>query len=113
MSKEEIYVLAYCEKCESNTRHEKTICTKCVKQETKQKAKAIVDKYSIKLIVKTIGYVDFENASIQCAILEVQSKIDLLEEFKKEIHVKRDWIENYYKTKLNQQKEILKYLEEL
>lgn len=45
----------------------------------------------------------------QCAILEVQSKIDLLEECNK--HLKEYGLEML--GKLDHQKEILKYLEEL
>jgi hypothetical protein len=102
MSKEEIYVLAYCEKCESNTRHEKTICTKCVKQETKQQAESLIEKY------EPYAHTNWYNAK-QCAILEVQSKIDLLEECNK--HLKEYGLEML--GKLDHQKEILKYLEEL
>jgi len=59
------------------------------KEQAKQEAERIVKKYSIKLIIKTVGYIDYENAAKQCAILEVQSNIDLLD--KGELYIGTEW----------------------
>jgi hypothetical protein len=83
-----------------------------MKQETKQQAESLIEKH-----LQALGYLStdedippyFIPQSKSHAILEVQSKIDLLEECNK--HLKEYGLEML--GKLDHQKEILKYLEEL
>jgi hypothetical protein len=87
-----------------------------IKQETKQQAESLIEKH---WKVNPISNFNYKNSTceftpnygqaIQHTILEVQSKIDLLEECNK--HLKEYGLEML--GKLDHQKEILKYLEEL
>ena len=90
------------------------------KEETKQQAESLIDEHvqiisrmcfpesDKKQVIFNIEY----NAGIKCAILEVQSKIDLLEKYVPK-HEKLNYTEFWLKQEINQQKEILKYLEKL
>jgi hypothetical protein len=88
------------------------------KEQIKKEAESLIEKYKHPtrkfnmahiLSLYDVGWEDDYSSATECAISEVQSKIDLLEECNK--HLKEYGLEML--GKLDHQKEILKYLEEL
>lgn len=79
------------------------------KQETKQQSESLWNKYFDEKLQGVMGVPFAKRKAKEYSILEVQSKIDLLEEMKQKVYARI----SFFNNELNQQKEILKYLEEL